>query len=154
MSSHDPKKLSARGPGQGHRPSTCRGKARAILMLGLTIMTSCSKLTTSSSGDSATPHPALPSREIAVRMYPALGVPGSPFNLAFIDLFEKTKQTSPDTLTSDVWPILLANKTAAILGVHPATPKPSSDLGRTSLDQGAYGLKRSGGAPGNGAFDH
>jgi hypothetical protein len=60
----------------------------------------------------ATPHPATESVAQARKMYPALALPNSPFNMRFVELYNNARQTTPELLTHPDWPMQLAAQTA------------------------------------------
>lgn len=68
------------------------------------------------------PHPATAAREAAVKLYPALGVKDSLFNKTFRDLYTEKAQQDPGFLTQADWPLLLARRTAELLGPLTAPP--------------------------------
>jgi hypothetical protein len=49
----------------------------------------------------------------AVKRYPALGVPGSPFNIQFIALYKRYKQQRPALFQDNSWPLQIAQQVAA-----------------------------------------
>ena len=51
----------------------------------------------------------------ALRLYPALGVAGSPFNRAFVARHQKYQQERPDYLRDTGWPVTLAREVATTL---------------------------------------
>lgn len=61
----------------------------------------------------AGPNPAAASQAQAQKAYPALAIPGSPFNKKFLELY---KASDPAFLTQPDWPMLLAERTAKELG--------------------------------------
>lgn len=74
-----------------------------------------------------TPHPALASREHAIRLYPELARKGSVFNQAFLEIYAHRKKNDPISLTSPDWPVEIARRAADLLGekraqVMKATP--------------------------------
>lgn len=63
-----------------------------------------------------TPNPADASRKQALKMYPALGVSGSPFNSRFTAAYNETQTSNPELLTHDDWPMQLAKRVNQELG--------------------------------------
>lgn len=105
--------------------------------------------TTPTPVSAGTPNPAISAQERAVQLYPDLAVKGSPFNRAFLERLEKTRTTNPGVLTWVDWPVFLARQTGDSLGVQPlperpiVTPAPVTPKMGSSLDKGAYDLRRS-----------
>jgi hypothetical protein len=89
----------------------------------------------------ATPHPATESRALATRTYPALAVPGSPFNIRFLALYNDARASNPGLLTEANWPMQLAERTAKLVG-NRAMPTPAANQFGSQLDM------RPGGTPG------
>jgi outer membrane protein assembly factor BamB len=54
-------------------------------------------------------------KQAAMKLYPALGVPGSPFNQAFLNKFRQLQQVRPEVLKNPNWPMLLAEEVASDL---------------------------------------
>jgi hypothetical protein len=48
----------------------------------------------------------------AIRRYPELGVPGSPFNSEFVALYKRYKRERPDVFQDNSWPLQLAQEIA------------------------------------------
>ncbi len=106
-----------------------------------------------------TPHPATGAAEAATSLYPDLSKINTTFNRTFRDLYEEQLRDNPNALARADWPLVLARRTASILGVAavypdqstptptpaPATPTPTWFEQRMqekrSLD-GAYDVKR------------
>lgn len=88
-----------------------------------------------------TPHPALEAQTAALKAYPALGLPDSPFNRTFKELHAEAKRNNPQLLAQPDWPIKLAEKTAISLGGGPQpipgapTPVRPWGLKGSALDQ-------------------
>jgi len=153
--------------------SRLQGAGQWILALtGTLLVVSCSKVAppetteeltgTASPATVVTPAPAKPhtaegAKEAAVKMYPDLAVKDSTFNKTFVDLYSEVSQKNPDFLTRADWPLILANRTAQMLFVSPATPEPrpvtvaepppppppASAPTPSTLERGAYNQKRS-----------
>lgn len=70
-----------------------------------------------------TPDPAEEAKAQVLKDHPDLGVEGSKFNKAFVDLYNHHLKTSPEMFQSPQWPIALAKEASALLGITP-TPKP------------------------------
>ncbi len=68
------------------------------------------------------PHPATGAKEVALKMYPALGVKDSAFNKVFRDLYGEKARQDPEYLTKADWPLLLARRTAELLAPPTASP--------------------------------
>ncbi len=92
-----------------------------------------------------TPHLANAAQLRAVQLYPDLAVKGSLFNQAFVELVKQVQETNPQALTTIEWPIIMANRVGATLGVRPVgTPTPAAKTPKPvgSLDKGAYSSGR------------
>jgi hypothetical protein len=88
----------------------------------------------------ATVNPAQASRDQATKLYPALVVQGSPFNIRFVANFNQVKSTNPTFLTQSDWPMQLATRTGNELGISPVAPvTPAPVPFGSSLDNHAYG---------------
>lgn len=87
-----------------------------------------------------TPHPARESQAQATKLYPGLGIPGSPLNKKFLALHAEARSTDPALLARPDWPLTLAERAMVALGGVPLprnapaaiTPKP---LPGSALDQ-------------------
>jgi outer membrane protein assembly factor BamB len=53
--------------------------------------------------------------QAVLKQYPDLGVPGSPFNHAFISKVEEARQIHPELLKNPNWPVIIAREVAATL---------------------------------------
>jgi hypothetical protein len=83
----------------------------------------------------ATPNPAVESRATAARMYPAIAVPNSSFNVRFLQLFNATKTSDPASLAEADWPVKLAQQVAHDLNVAAITPTPPpTELSKSQLN--------------------
>jgi len=86
----------------------------------------------------ATPNPALESVAMAKKTYPALGIANSPFNLRFVAHYNELKESDPNFLAQDNWPVLLAQRTADEMNATamppPAAPAPVATFQPSALD--------------------
>ena len=101
-----------------------------------------------------TPHPAKGATEAAIRLYPDLAKKDSTFNRTFVELYEQTKTANPESLTAVDWPLDVARRTAAMLGVLEsptaatpapvvkAAPSPVAAREPGALDRGPYNETR------------
>lgn len=65
-------------------------------------------------------------RAAAMKKYPQLAVPGSPFNKAFVDAYNQRKQNSPASLQDPRWPMVIAEEVDASLPAALKNPPPAS----------------------------
>ena len=61
-----------------------------------------------------TPHPAAAARTRAIHLYPEIGLKGSVFNQAFVEIYNHRKKHDPASLTSPDWPIDIATRAASL----------------------------------------
>ena len=54
-------------------------------------------------------------KQAAMKLYPALGIQGSPFNQAFLNKYRQIQQLKPDILKNPNWPMLIAEEVASEL---------------------------------------
>ncbi len=70
---------------------------------------------------------SLEQQKAAVRLFPMLGVAGSPINREFLARYEDHKRIDPEFFSDSSWPTLLAQESrAALAKAAPTTPKPAS----------------------------
>jgi hypothetical protein len=91
-----------------------------LMLMAALLVISCSK--------EASPSDPASAAQQAVRLYPALGVKDSTFNKAYIKLYREAAQRDSSFLKRPEWPLELAHRTAALLGMQSAnalaTPLP------------------------------
>lgn len=101
-----------------------------------------------------TPHPALESRNAALKAYPGIGIKGSALNRAFLNLYAEAEHNDPALLAQPDWPLTLAARAAKSLGggaqPTPGTPSPlaSEGLKGSALDARPEKEKEKGGGGG------
>lgn len=85
-----------------------------------------------------TPHPAAAARTRAIHLYPEIGLKGSVFNQAFVEIYNHRKKHDPASLTSPDWPIDIATRAASLLGEKSppakATPPPAKQSDPKKLE--------------------
>jgi dienelactone hydrolase len=62
----------------------------------------------------------------ATARYPELARAGSPLNLKFVELHREASASNPALLANPNWPVLLADKAAALVGATATSPKPAT----------------------------
>lgn len=84
---------------------------------------------------SATPNPAMASKDQARQRYPQLGIANSPFNQHFVQLYNAAKATDPNLLAQADWPMQLADRTAQDLNMVATATPPPTEMSTSSPNQ-------------------